>query len=189
MFACTLAVLTAAAKAQQFDLAVGAGSLFSTAQTTASQAFLPPPERGGTYVTASGQLLFTKHLGVNAEFVMRRNKALYNGFQDFRPFLYDANAVYARRLTDNASVDFMAGMGGQTVLFYNQFGPCLTATCPVLVNTTHLLAHAAADVRYYFWRNFFLRPEIHYYRVINNSEFHSDNVFRAGASIGYTFGR
>lgn len=189
MFACTLVSSAITARAQQFDVAVGGSTLFSTAQTTASQAFLPPPERGGVYPSVSAQFLFTKHFGINGEFSLRRNKGLYNSFQNFRPFLYDANAVYVRRLSDDAKADFMAGAGGQTVLFYNQFSTCVTATCPILVNTTHLMAHAGADLRYYVWRNVFLRPEIHYYRIINNTQFHSDNVFRAGASIGYTFGR
>jgi hypothetical protein len=56
------------------------------------------------------------------------------------------------------------------------------------VSSTHLLGHVAGGVRYYFWRHFFVRPEAHYYFVINNFEFHSDNVFRLGASIGYTIG-
>jgi len=187
--ACACFAFSVSARAQQFDIAVGASTLFSTAQTTSSQAFLPPPERGGLYPSVSGQFLLTKHFGIHGEFLVRRTKALYNGFQNFRPFLYDANAVYVRRLGDDAKADFMAGVGGQTVLFYNEFSTCITATCPILANTTHFMAHAGVDVRYYFCRNVFLRPEIHYYRVINNSEFHSDNVFRAGASIGYTFGR
>jgi hypothetical protein len=43
-------------------------------------------------------------------------------------------------------------------------------------------------VRYYFLGNFFVRPEANWYYIRNNFEFHSDNVFRAGASVGYTFG-
>jgi hypothetical protein len=38
------------------------------------------------------------------------------------------------------------------------------------------------------WRTFFVRPEAHYYFIPNNFEFHSDHVFRIGASIGRTFG-
>lgn len=187
--ACTFLITANSAHAQEFDLAVGASTLFSTAQNTSSLAFLPPPERGGVYPQASAQFLFSKRFGVNGELAVRRNKGLYNGYQKFRPFLYDVNAVFAPHINGSARADFMAGVGGQTVLFYNEFANCITATCPTLVNTTHLTAHFGADVRYYFWRKVFFRPEIHYYRVINNSQFHSENVFRAGASIGYTFGR
>ena len=48
--------------------------------------------------------------------------------------------------------------------------------------------HFGVGIRYYFWRNVFARPEAHYYIIPNNVEFHSDNVFRVGASIGHTFG-
>jgi hypothetical protein len=35
----------------------------------------------------------------------------------------------------------------------------------------------------------FLRPEVRYYHIVNNGDnFTSDNVFRVGASIGYTIG-
>jgi hypothetical protein len=51
------------------------------------------------------------------------------------------------------------------------------------------MEHLGGGVRYYFWHQFFIRPEIHYYRIQNNVEFHSDNLFRASASIGYTFSR
>lgn len=186
---CTLFLFAISASAQKLDVAVGASTLFSSSQNTASLAFLPPPERGGVYLNASAQLLFTKRFGINGEIAIRRNKALYNGYQEFRPFLYDANAVFAPRINDNSRLDLMAGVGGQSVLFYNQFAICVTSTCPILFNSTHFAAHLGADVRYYFWGNFFFRPELHYYRVINNSEFHSDNLFRAGASVGYSFGR
>ena len=48
--------------------------------------------------------------------------------------------------------------------------------------------------RYYVWHHVFVRPEIHYYHIPNNNNpnnngfFNSNNVFRVGASIGYTFG-
>jgi hypothetical protein len=51
------------------------------------------------------------------------------------------------------------------------------------------MEHLGGGLRYYFWRQFFIRPEIHYYLIQNNVEFHSDNLFRASASIGYTFSR
>jgi hypothetical protein len=46
-------------------------------------------------------------------------------------------------------------------------------------------------VRYYVWHrlpNVYVRPEVHYYHIQNNVEFNSSNLFRVGASIGYTFG-
>jgi hypothetical protein len=44
-------------------------------------------------------------------------------------------------------------------------------------------------IRYYVWNHVFVRPEVRYYHIVNNTDvFSSDNVFRVGASIGYTIG-
>ena len=48
-------------------------------------------------------------------------------------------------------------------------------------------------LRYYFWHHAFVRPEVHYYHIdgnsnINTGGFSTDNVFRVGASLGYTIG-
>ena len=48
--------------------------------------------------------------------------------------------------------------------------------------------HLGGDIRYRVWRHFFVRPEAHLYHIVNNVEFHSDNVLRVGGSFGYTFG-
>ena len=48
--------------------------------------------------------------------------------------------------------------------------------------------HVGGGIRYNFWGHLFIRPEIHYYKIINNDDFSSGNVFRAGASIGYSLG-
>jgi opacity protein-like surface antigen len=46
-----------------------------------------------------------------------------------------------------------------------------------------------AGVRYYVWHHFFVRPEVRYYHIQNNTdEFNSSNIFRVGGSIGYTIG-
>jgi hypothetical protein len=174
--------------AQQVDFAVGGGTVWSPQNTTAEIGFLPPPERGGVYPSVSLQFLSDRHRGFNAELAFRDKKAIYNDFQPYRPFLYDVNALYEPRFDKKMSGDFMAGVGGQTVLFYNEFGFCPVNGCRINVNSTHLLFHAGAGVKYYFWRNFFARPEAHWYYVVNNNQFHSNNVFRVGVSVGHTFG-
>lgn len=153
--------------------------------------FIPPAVKGGVYPSATLQYVSPRKLGLNAELAFRDKRAIYNGFQPYRPFLYDVNGVYSPRLADKMTGDFMAGVGGQTVLFYNEFGNCnlISGGCRVNLNSTHLLFHAGAGVRYYFWRNFFVRPEAHWYYVINNTQFHSNNLFRVGASLGHTWGR
>ena len=188
LLGCVLAALASFAPAQQIDLAGGASTLWSPGPLTASQAFLPPAESGGLYANASLQYLGEKRLGLNIEGAFRAKEGLYNGYQYYRPILYDVNAVYARRMAAKIRGDFMAGIGGETLVFYKQTNCNFSGGCSTNVNNTHFLLHAGVGVRYYFWRTFFVRPEAHYYFIFNNFEFHSDHVFRVGASIGHTFG-
>lgn len=191
VLACTLVTATRMACAQQVDFAVGGSTVWSPQNTSAAVGFLPPALRGGVYPSATLQYLSSRKLGLNAEIAFRDKRAIYNGFQPYRPFLYDVNAVYAAHFAEKIGGDFMAGVGGQTVLFYNEFGNCnlTSGGCLTHLNSTHLLFHAGAGVRYYFWRNFFARPEAHWYYVVNNTQFHSNNLFRVGVSVGHTWGR
>jgi hypothetical protein len=188
LLACVLAALVSFAPAQQIDFAGGASTLWSPGPLTASQAFLPPAESGGLYANGSLQYIGEKRLGLNIEGAFRAKEGLYNGYQYYRPILYDVNAVYARRMATKIRGDFMAGVGGETLVFYRQINCNYGSGCTTNVNNTHFLLHAGVGVRYYVWRTFFVRPEAHYYFIPNNFEFHSDHVFRVGASIGHTFG-
>ena len=188
LLACLLAALASVAHAQQIDLGGGASTLWSTGSLSASQAFIPPALKGGTYANASLQYLGERRLGWNIEGAARVKEGLYNGYQFYRPILYDANAVYARRMALKFRADLMAGVGGETLIFYNTTNCTYGNGCRINVNSTHFLLHFGVGVRYYFWRTFFIRPEGHYYLIPNNSEFNSDHVFRMGASIGHTFG-
>jgi len=188
-FVCALVFLASFAHAQQFDIAAGGSTLWSSKNNSASEAFLPPAEKGGTYPTVWIQRLNEKNRGIAIEGAFRYHEGIYNNFQFYRPFLYDANLVYARRLAAKTRGDFMGGAGAETLLFYAH-GTCgPNGGCAVHVNSTHFLLHAGFGVRYYAWRNIFIRPEVHYYFIPNNYQFHSDNVFRLGASVGYTFGK
>jgi hypothetical protein len=188
LLACVLAVLASVAHAQQIDFGAGASTLWSTGSLSASQAFIPPALKGGTFANASLQYLGERRLGWNLEGAARVKEGLYNGYQFYRPILYDANAVYARRMAPKFRADLMAGVGGETLIFYNTTNCTYANGCRLNVNSTHFLLHFGVGLRYYFWRTFFIRPEGHYYFIPNNSEFNSDHVFRMGASIGHTFG-
>lgn len=185
------------AHAQDFDAAVGGSTLFSTKNPTASLAFLPPPERGGVYPNASIERTFKNHFGYNAEFVFRYKRELYNGYQPVRPMLYDFNGVYVSRLNGifpgriakRTRIAFTGGVGGETVLFYTQYGNCSFSACAASVNANHFLVHAGAEIRYMLYHRLFIRPEANLYHIFDNSEFHSDNVLRLGASIGLNFHR
>jgi hypothetical protein len=191
IFGCAVIACAGFARAQEIDVAVGGSTLFSAKTTSASEAFQPPAMKGGVYTGASLQYVRPDHFGLIAEFNYRYKKSLYDGYQTFRPTLYDVNAVYARSISDRSTVHLMAGAGAQTTIFYDVFNTCTSGSgvCKTNDNSTHFLVDVGADLRYTVWRRIFLRPEIRYYRVFNNTQFHSGNLFRAGASIGYTFGR
>ena len=184
----TVVVFVGFARAQQIDIAVGGSTLFSSKPTSASVAYPPPAEKGGNYPFVSAEAVFKNRFGFSVEGAFRYRQGLYNGYQRFRPVLYDANAVFAPRVSDRMSADLMAGVGGETLLFYNEFASCKFGSCPTYISSDHLLGHAGGGVRYYFLGNLFVRPEAHYYYVVGNKEFHSSNVLRLGASIGFTFG-
>ena len=188
-FACAFIGLSGFACAQQIDFAAGGNTLWSFKPTTASVGFLPPPEKGGTYPSVSVLYMLKKRIGVNAEGTFRYHEGFYNAFQPYRPILYDVNAVYAAPLARKTTGDFMAGVGLESLLFYNAAQVCgiPTGGCRAFINSNHLLLHFGVGVRYYLWRKVFIRPEAHWYVIRNNFEFHSDNVFRVGASVGYTF--
>jgi hypothetical protein len=177
------------AHAQQLDVAVGAGILLSTKNTNATANYIPPPEKGGLYPSFSFTRIFKNRYGYNGEVATVYKYQLYNGYQQYRPILYDLNAVYAPQVAKRITAELMGGIGGQRVLFYNQYATCsFGGGCATALNSNHFLLHLGAGVRYTAWRHFFVRPEAHLYRIVNNSQFHSDNVLRVGVSVGYTFG-
>lgn len=178
------------ADAQELDVAVGASTLFSTQANTSSIAFLPPSQRGGVYPDASIQYIGENHFGLNVEGAFRYREGTYNNYQHYRPVFYDVNAVFAPPISKKLTGQLMAGLGGETLIFYQQLGTCEVASgCRSYVNDNHFLLHLGGGVRYNFRHNFFVRPEVNYYYIVNNYEFHSNSVLRLGASVGYTFGR
>jgi hypothetical protein len=87
-------------------------------------------------------------------------------------------------------LDLMGGIGLQSTRFYAfqatsncvNFGACYSSS-------HHFLVDVGAGIRYYVWGHVFVRPEAHFYHIVNNtSDFSSNNVVRVGASIGYTLG-
>ena len=186
---CFIAACGAIAHSQQVDVSVGGSILESPKPTSASLAYIPPADSGGVFAGGTLQYLSENYRGLNIEGAFRAKEGLYNGYQYFRPVLYDANYVYARRFTPKFRGDFMAGIGGETLIFYQKTAFCAYGNgCRTYTNDTHFLLHAGFGLRYRVFHNIFVRPEAHYYFIPNNYEFHSDHVLRVGASIGYTFG-
>lgn len=187
--ACTILLFASSVPAQQIDLAAGIGTTLSSGYNNSSQSYVPAAEKGGAYPSFSADVIFKNHFGFNGEIAARGKQGLYNNYQGFRPVFYDFNGVFAPRFGQKISGDFMAGVGAESIIFYNRYGICYyPGGCPTRISGTHLLAHVGGGVRYYFWHSFFVRPEAHLYLIHNNFQFNSNYVARAGVSVGYTFG-
>ena len=181
------------ASAQQADFFIGGGTLLSTAPTSGALFFQPPAEKGGTYINLGGDVVgFKRRLGFNIETAWKASQGIYGGENEtYRPILTDFNALFQPKLGKKLGLDLMGGIGVAATRFYvPEIVSCsyLSGGCINYTSSDHFMEHLGAGVRYYVWRHFFVRPEVHYYHIQNNIEFNSDSVFRVGASIGYTIG-
>jgi hypothetical protein len=180
---CAFFLLGSAAQAQQFDLTVGVS-------TVTGPASAPPLQTisGGAYPNLGLDFLFFKNLGVGFDASFRAKQNLYQGFQPFRPYFYDVDAVYAPPLGKWAQAELKAGIGAESIHFYTATLQCSTfGGCTNFVSSNHFLGHIGGGLRLYVRHNIFIRPEAHLYIVHNNVEFTGSRVTRFGASIGYAF--
>jgi hypothetical protein len=190
--ACVVLLLANFASAQQTDILGGGSILTSLASTSDIVSFQPPIEKGGIYPSLGADVVAFRHrLGINVETSWRYHQASYYGYETYRPILTDVNVLFQPKLTRKFGLDVLAGVG----IASNHFDLLTSCGIPGCVNYTtsnHFMEDFGAGLRYYFWHHLphvFVRPEGHYYHIHNNQGFNSDNVFRVGASIGYTFGK
>jgi opacity protein-like surface antigen len=174
---------------QQLDFMLGGGTLMSSTPPTDVASFQRPAEKAGTYVSISGDVVGLKRrIGLNIESSWRYRQAAYEGYETYRPILTDVNALFQPKLGKKVGLDLFAGIG----IASNRFtilGSCsIPGGCVNYTSSNHFMEDLGGGIRYRVWRHFFVRPEVHYYRIQKNVEFNSDSVFRVGASIGYTFG-
>ena len=179
-------LMHSAVHAQEFDAAFGVGSLTAPSATSASGNHAPVSVTGGAYPAFSADLLLKGRFGVSGELAWRASQNLYAGFQPYRPLLYDFNGIYAPKLGKHAGAELMAGVGWESLRFYQPFLTC-AITCTNFVSSNHFMGHFGGGLRYYFHGNFFVRPEAHLYLIRNNVEFSSPMATRFGVSLGYTF--
>lgn len=176
------------ATAQQADAMFGGGTLLSSGSCDVNSGLCP--EKGGFYPAVSADVVFRKHVGFAWETAWKASQGSYGGpgGQPFRPIITDFNLLYQPKLGKKVGADLLAGLGWQSTRFYLPF--CTgTFSCNNFVSSHHFLVDLGGGIRYYVWNHIFVRPEIHYYRVNNNdNDFTSDNLFRVGASVGYTIG-
>jgi len=190
--ACTVLLFASFASAQQqLDVLIGDSILESLARTNDSVNFQPPLEKTGTYFSVGGNLVkFDHRLGLNVETSWRYKQGNYEGYETYRPIFTDVNVLFQPKLRHKLGLDIIGGIG----IASNRFTPVASCDIPGCANFTssnHFMEDLGIGVRYYVWHRLphvFIRPEGHYYHIQNNVEFNSSNVFRVGASIGYTFG-
>jgi hypothetical protein len=173
--------------AQEFDVAFGAGSILAPSAASASADHNPVSLSGGTYPAFSADLLLKKNFGVSGELAWRASRSLYGGFAPERPLLYDFNGIYAPKLGKHVAAEAMAGIGWESIRFYQGFTSCGAFSCTDFVSSNHFMGHFGGGIRYYFHGHFFVRPEAHVYIIHNNVEFSSPFATRVGVSLGYTF--
>jgi hypothetical protein len=183
------------ASAQQADAMLGFGTLMSPGATacnfSGSTGQLACPEKGGLYPNISADVIFHQRVGFGFDAVWRASQGNYAGLGiPYRPILFDFNGVYQPRLSKKAGLDLMGGIGWQSTRFY---GYTPTFSCQALgacyTSSNHFLVDVGGGIRYYVWGHVFVRPEAHFYHVLNNTvDFTSGNLVRVGASIGYTIG-
>ena len=186
-----VSLLASFASAQQGDAMIGFGTVMSSGSSNCTQGSCFVPEKGGLYTNISGDVVFKKRVGFNFEAAWKTSQGNYAGLGiPYRPILFDFNGLYQPQLSKKVGLDLMGGIGFQTTRFYGYqptsscvyFGACYSSS-------NHFLVDVGGGIRYYVWGHMFVRPEAHYYHIVNNTaDFSSNNIVRVGASIGYTIG-
>jgi hypothetical protein len=185
---CLIFVAASAAHAQQVDLAFGYGTVSGNPATDGDGGLNHQNQSisGGGYPAFSGDFIFYKNLGVGGEVAWRAHQNVDIFFQPYRPILYDFNAVYGPQLGKKAQLDLQAGIGLESLRFYQPFFQCSFTGCTNYTSSNHFMTHVGGGIRFYVTNNIFIRPEGHFYFVRNNLEFSGPRVNRYGISIGYS---
>jgi len=188
LFAAAFFLLSNFASAQQADAMFGFGTVMSSGSCDPNIGLCP--EKGGLYPNVGADVIFHKRVGFGFDTAWRGGQGNYGGIGlPYRPILFDFNAVYQPRLGKKAGLDLFGGVGWQSTRFYSANYTCNFFNCINYVSSNHFLVDVGAGIRYYVWGHVFVRPEVRYYKINNNTvDFTSGNVVRAGASIGYTIG-
>jgi hypothetical protein len=191
-FAVLFAVLAlgSVASAQQGDAMFGFGTVMSPGADQCN-IITGCPQRGGLYPNVGFDVIFHRRIGFGFDVAWRGSQGEYGGpgGVPYRPILLDFNGVYQPRLSKKAGLDLFGGIGWQSTRYYSGNYQCNYFSCSNFVSSKHFLVDVGAGIRYYVWGHVFVRPELRYYWIHNNTQdFSSNNVIRVGGSIGYTIG-
>ena len=188
-FPVLLACLVLPAAAQQFDVAFGLGGVSSTSAANASGNYFPQDVGGGTFLGFSGDYLFRRQLGIEGEISWRASQNLYAGYQPFRPIFWDFNGIWAPAVGSRFSPELLAGIGAETVRFYQPYFICSGFGCTNYTSQSQFMGDFGGGIRFYVTHSIFVRPEARLYLIHDNYLFSSGYATRYGVSIGYSFGR
>ena len=166
----------------------GVGTLVAPGSNSASGDHQPQTVGGGTYLNVSGDVIVHRNFGISGEVAWRASQNSYQGYQGFRPILYDFNAMYAPKLGKRARLELVAGLGGISSRFYNDYYTCDYYTCTNYSDSNHFMGDVGAGVRLYVTEHVFLRPEFRTYFIKDAWEYSSNHATRAGVTLGYSFG-
>jgi hypothetical protein len=196
--------------AQQGDAYIGGGTMLSSSAASgttvlgsncgvSSNGGVLCPQKGGFYLNLGGDVIFKRRIGAAFDINWKAGQAYVfgPGGQPYRPLQFTFNGVYQPHLSKKTGLDLFGGIGWQSTRLYGYqsttncvyFGACYTSA-------NHFLVNVGAGIRYYFFGHAFIRPDVRYFHILNNTDtsgstgfgFTSNNVIRVGASIGYTIG-
>jgi hypothetical protein len=181
---------SSAARAQKMDFAFGLSTVNAPGANSVSPTDVnhsPVSLTGGAYPGFSGDVLFFHNAGIGAEIFWKASQSDYagQGF-NYRPLLWDVNAVYSPKLASHAYLELVGGIGALSTRFYTGT-TCGIYSCSNYQSSNHFDADFGGGIKLYPKGNFFIRPEARFYVIHNNLEFSSNHATRYGVSIGYTF--
>ena len=188
---------TQLAKAQSASVYFGLGTAVDSSNgqpidTFGNGTLYNTPRMGGLFETVGGDFMFRPHFGVGFETSLR-TQSNYAGL-NYRPLLYDFNAIYQPLSSGMVIPEFQAGLGGMNLRYYenqsycDSFGGCSNSNYYV-ESSNHFQVHFSGGVRFYVKGGIFIRPQVDVHVVNNLFQFGSNVVPEYSAAIGYTFGR
>ena len=108
------------AQAQKMDIAFGVSTVDAPGISNANGVdHLPVSLTGGAYPGFSADVLFFHNAGVGAEFFWKASQSDYagQGF-NYRPVMWDVNAVYSPKLASHAYLELVGGIGALSTRYY-----------------------------------------------------------------------
>jgi hypothetical protein len=192
-FTCAaLAAFSNSAQAQKIDIAFGVSTTIAPSASFVDGVETAPSLSGGAFPGVSGDVLFWHNVGVGAEVFWKASQnSNYLGIEgvNYRPVMYNFDAVYSPKLAPHVNLELVAGIGALDTHIYEcnfGVGSSCGGTSPV-GSSNHFDADFGGGLKLYVRGGFFVRPEARFYWVNNNTDYSGNHFGRVGASIGYTF--